>query len=309
MKQKRRSIGFILTILCTFTLLLAACRTGASSDRHTMTQNTTRLNLRETPGVIGSMTPGTLTPGTTANTPAEYVGQVQTENAWIGLSSTGKRMVAFVTDGSQGHQPTFAQWFRGAATNGTVDTTATSKAGSDRLQAMLTNNTATGTVTLASGKSLAFTANAVPTSDQTAGLYRSEHEVNNQRYVAGWVVLPAGTTGTATPGTTGTATPSTGNGTVLPPIGSLTPSATGTTTPSATETITPSTTGTATPSATGTTTPSATGTLQQGGALLNEQNNTVLPVPQLTQDQINSKQITVPNMANFKLVPCQQNLC
>lgn len=282
MQQKKRSIGFILTMLCTFTLLLAACRAGTSSNRHTMTQTTTRLNLRETPGVVDTTTPGK-TPTATTITPAEYVGQIPTDKAWVGLATTSKRMVAFVTDGTKDHQPTFAQWFRGSVDNGVVDATAPAKTGSDRLQATLADKTATGTVTLANGKSLAFTANAVPTSDQTAGLYRSEHEVKNQHYVAGWVVLPAaGEMGTATPTVTNTATPS------------------------LTETTTPSATETTTPSATETTT---TGTLQQGGAILNEQNYTVLPVPPLTEEQIKSKQVSVPNLATFKLVPCQQNLC
>ena len=237
-----------------------------------------------------------MTPGTAPTTPTEYVGQIQAENAWVGLSTTGKRMVAFVTDGSQDHKPTFAQWFRSAVTNGTVDATATAKTGADRLQAMLTSDTATGTVTFGSGKSLAFTANAVPTSDPTAGLYRSEHVVNNQHYIAGWIILPA-------TGATGTATPSATSTTVPPFTGSATPSATETTT------TTPSATETTTPSATGTTTPSATGALQQGGAILNQQNYTVLPVPPLTQEQITAKQVTVPNLATFKLVPCGRNLC
>ena len=292
MQPKRRSVGFILTILCTFTLLLAACRAGTPSS-NTIT-NTTRLNLRMTPGVTDTTTPGVTTPGTTVTTPAEYTGQIPTEKAWVGLSTTGKRVVAFVTDGAKDHQPTFAQWFRGPVTNGVVDATAPAKSGADRLQATLTKDTATGTVTFADGKSLAFTANMVPTSDPAAGLYRSEHEVNNQRYVAGWVVLP-------TESATGTATPSIGGGTVLPRIGSVTPSTTETATPSATETTTPS--------ATETVSPSTTGMLHQGGAILNEQTHTILPVPPLTQEQINAKQVSIPNMANFKLVPCQQNLC
>jgi len=328
MQQKRRSPGFTLAILCTFTLLLAACQAGTSSERQTLHQNTTRLNLRETPGMLDTMTPGTMTPG--ANKPAEYVAQVPAENAWVGLSSTGKRIVAFVTDGSQGHQPTFAQWFKGPVTNGVVDTTTPAKNGTDHLQATLNGNTATGTITLAGGKSIAFTADAVAPSEQTAGLYRSEREIKNQRYVAGWIVLPAGA-GTATPQATGTTTPSaTATGTPsatatttpsametgTPSTATTTPSATetgtpstATTTPSATETGTPSATATTTPSATATGSPSTTGALPQGGAILNEQNFTVLPTQPLTQNQINSKEVAIPNLGAFKLVPCGKNQC
>jgi hypothetical protein len=295
MTYKRRSFGFMFAILCTFTLLLAACRSGAPSGRQAMTQDTTRLNLHVTPGASN-----TTSPGAVPTSPTEYVGQVPTQKAWIGLSSTGKRMVAFVTDGTQGHRPTFAQWFRGSVSNGVVDATATAKNGSDRLQGTLSNDTATGTVTFADGKSLAFTANAVPASDTTAGLYRSQHSVNHQQYVAGWVVLPS---------TTGTATPSTGTG-VIPPNGrGQTPLVTATRSPSGSGAVpatpTPSISATVSPSATGTT----TGTLQQGGAILNEQNQTVLPVPPLTRSQIDTKEISIPDLATFKLVPCQQNLC
>jgi hypothetical protein len=324
MQHKKRSLGFILTILCTFTLLLAACRAGTSSH-HTMTQTTTKLNLNATPGAANTMTPGT-----TTTQPAEYVGQVPSEKAWVGLSTTGKRMVAFVTDGSKDHQPTFAQWFRSSVDNGSVDANAKAKNGSDRLQATLTDKTATGTVTLADGKSIAFTADAVPASDQNAGLFRSEHVVKDQHYVAGWVVLPAaGAPGTATPSATGATTPSANTaitpdatGVATPDATDATPDATGVATPDATGVATPDATGATTPDATGATTPSATGTitpsatgtttagtLQQGGAILNEQNYTVLPVPPLTQDQIKSKQISIPNLATFKLVPCQKNLC
>src|SRR5579883_1920103 len=186
MQQKKRSSGFILAILCTFTLLLAACHNGTAPHK-TFQQDTTRLNLRETPGSMTS-TPGTSVPG--ANTPAEYVGHAASENAWIGLSTTGKRAVAFVTDGSEGHAPTFAQWFRGSVNNGVFDANANAQNGTDRLQARVNGSDATGTVTLANGKSINFTANPVVPMNQTAGLYRSEHTFNNQRYVAGWIVMP-----------------------------------------------------------------------------------------------------------------------
>jgi hypothetical protein len=247
-------------------------------------------------------------PGATPNGPAEYAGQIPAENAWIGLSSNGKRAIAFVTDGSQKHAPTFAQWFDGPINNGVVDTTAKAKNGTDRLQATLTNNTATGTVTLANGKSTAFTANAVPSSDQAAGLYRSEQTVKNQRYIAGWILLPAaGATGTATPSATETASPS-ATGTASPSATETATPATGTATPSATETATPAT-GTATPSATGTVSPSATGALQQGGAIVNENTHDVLPVQPLSQNDIQAKHIAIPNLGTFNLVPCRDNKC
>lgn len=288
MQQKKRSLGFMLAILCTFTLLLAACRTDQSSNSRTTSQNTTRLNLQATPSP-------------TVIKPATYVGHVTSENAWVGISTDGKRMITFVTDGSRDHKPTFAQWFESDVKNGSVDTTATAKNGSDHLRATLTDRTASGTINFANGKSLAFTANPVPASDKTAGLYRGEQTVNNQRYTAGWVVLPTTSASEAegpsvpeeasTPSTEDNATPMTTEGT-----------------PSAADTATPSATGTTTPSATGTTTPSAE-KLQQGGAVVNDQNHAVEQAPILTQEQINSKQVAVPNLATFKLTQCRDNLC
>jgi len=302
MQHKKRSIGFMLALLCTFTLLLAACRTGAPSQRQTLTQNTTRLKMHETPGIMNDATPGTATPGAAETGPAEYVGQIKAEKAWIGLSSSGKDVIAFVTDGSQGHKPTFAQWFKGPVTNGVVDATTPAKNGSDRLQAMLSKDDATGTVTLADGKSLPFTANLVPDSDKTAGLYRGESTVDKQHYVAGWIVLPAaGAAGTATPSATSTGTPRSDEGIAPPLTGDLQPDATDTATPSATET--------ASPSATETSTPSTTGALQEGGAILNEQTHAVMSVQPLTQEQIKAKQIDVPNLGTIKLKQCQKGQC
>lgn len=299
MKHKKRSLGFTLGILCTFTLLLAACH-GTPFTNQTTSQKNAKLNLRQTattmPGATGTST-------MVGSGQGAYVGQMPSDNTWVGLSSSGSQIIAFITDGSQSHPPTFAQWFKGPITNGTVDTTATGKNGTDRLQATLSGDTASGTVTMAGGKSIPFTANAVPSSDQTSGLYRSTQTINGQSYVAGWIVVPQGSetatptaTGTVAPGATGTAAPSA--------TGTVAPGATGTAAPGAT---TPSTE-TATPGATETTTPSA-GALQEGGAILNEQTHNILPVPELTTDDINSKQVNVPNLATFKLTPCQKNLC
>src|SRR5207244_68631 len=101
MQHKRRSIGFILTTLCTFTLLLVACHVGPSPTRTRTTQNNAKLTLRETPAILH-----TATAGSTTTTPEVYIGEVPAEHAWVGLSATGKRIVAFVTDGSKDHQPT-----------------------------------------------------------------------------------------------------------------------------------------------------------------------------------------------------------
>src|SRR5258708_21722143 len=248
MKQRKRSIGFMLGALCTFTLVLAGCR-GTSPSKNSTSQTTSQLMLQQSPTVTATVAPvgGKV-----------YVGQVPNQNAWIGITTDGTNSEAFVTDGSQSHPAKFDRWFKGLVTKNTVDTTSPDKSGNDHLQAMLTDSTASGTVTLAGGQSIAFTANALPSSmgsatpsatatlsatatpsntatpstGVTPGLYKGTGSANGDNYTAGWVVMPNATS------STGTATPS------------------ATTTPSATGTATSTTT--ATPSLTATTTPSAT---------------------------------------------------
>lgn len=295
MKERKRSAGFALASLCIFTLLLAGCR-GTSSTNNTKNRTNSRMaSLQQTPTTTVSATPvGTQT----------YLGQVPDKNAWIGITTDGKTANTFVTDGTQAHPATFAQWFSGAVNNNSIDITEDAKNGKDRLQAMLTNATASGTVTMAGGQSIAFTANALPSSTgsptpsatgtatatgtaspsatgtaSTAlnpGLYKGTGSSNGNSYEAGWLVVPANmVSGTATPSATSTSTPG----------------------------------ATATTGATPTTTASPTGTMQQAGAVINTKTHDVTTAPTLTPDAVNNGSISVPNVGNLKLSPCQGNQC
>jgi len=295
MKERKRSAGFALASLCIFTLLLAGCRGTSSTNNKTTRTNSRMASLQQTPTTTVSATPvGTQT----------YLGQVPDKNAWIGITTDGKTANAFVTDGTQAHPATFAQWFSGAVNNNSIDTKEAAKNGDDRLQAMLTNATATGTVTMAGGQSIAFTANALPssagsptpsatgtaTATGTAspsatgtaptalnpGLYKGTGSSNGNSYEAGWLVVPANMVS-----------------------GTATPSATGTPTPGATET----------PGATPTTTASPTGLMQQAGAVINTKTHDVTTAPTLTPDAVNNGSISVPNVGNLKLSHCQGNQC
>lgn len=286
MRRKRRSIGLLLATLCTFTLLLAGCGAGQHSSSSRTSQTNARLSLHQTPGATSTATTGEK--GT-------YLGKASGQDAWIGLSSTGKRFIAFVTDGTQDRAPTFAQWFRGSVNNNVADASANGKNGQDRLQAMLTGTQATGTVTLANGKSIPFTANVVsststtpapsstatPSSGQSAGLYRAERVINGERYIAGWIVMPENAS--ATPGVPGT-----------PGIGATeTPTATATETPTATatEAATPSTTAT------------------QAAAIVNEKTYAIQQAPTLTPQDVGARQVSVPSLGTFNLVGCGTTLC
>lgn len=290
MKQKKRSVGILVTTLCVFTLLLAGCAHGSRSTQN-KSQKTTNLTLQQTPGTTPTSN-GTASP--VGN--QVYVGQVPDKNAWIGINTDGTNAQAFVTDGSQSHPATFAQWFKGPLKNNMLDITTSAKNGKDHMKATLTNKDATGTVTLANGKSIPFTANAVstgtatptgtttpagtatPTGTATAtgtaspstgvapGLYRATGTENGDQYVAGWVVVPGSASSTATPSATGT------------------------------------------PSATSTASPSAAGG-QQGGAVINQKTFDVKTAPTLTPQDVDSGNIQVPDVGKLKLTQCQGSTC
>lgn len=286
MNSKKRSIGFILTILCTFTLLLTACGANKlSSTSHSAPHKHAKLSMPM--AVDPTMT--TTAPATT-NGKAMYVGQVPSQNAWVGLASNNGQASAFVTDGSKDHPATFAQWFKGPVTNNMVNLTASGKSGTDRLQGTLSGNNASGTVTLAGGKSFPFTAQAVSPSEKDAGLYRGNATINGVPYTAGWIVVPQSA---ASPSATGTPTTS----------------ATGTPTASATGTATASPMASPTVSATGTATTSPTTALPQGGAIINQKTNAVQSAPELTPQDISSQTVTSSNGGTFKLMQCEEHTC
>jgi hypothetical protein len=282
MNSKKRSTGFILAILCTFTLLLTACGANKlSSTSHSAPHRHTKLSMSMAVDPTMTTTASATTTATTSSK-AMYVGQVPGQNAWVGLAANSGQASAFVTDGSKNHPATFAQWFKGPVTNNRVNLTASSKSGTDRLQATLSNNNASGTVTLAGGKSFPFTAQAVSPSEKDAGLYRGSATINGVPYTAGWVVVPRS---------------------------AASPSPTGTPTMSVTGTATTSPMASPTESATGTATASSATALPQGGAIINQKTDAVQSAPELTPQDISAKNVTASNGGSFKLMQCEQSMC
>lgn len=317
MKREKRSTSFILTALCTFALLLIMVGTSAFSfGRLPDGQNRIRnaapheaitpgtlatvipgiipttmpgITGTETPGAVSTGTPAviptgtpgvapTRTPNATTNPQGTYVGEVPNNHAWVALDSNGSQVMAFVTDGAKDHPATFAQWFKGTLENNRV-TGLASKPDEGKVDALLTHNTATGIVTLPNGTTFPFTADVLPTVTNSgaprtgAGLYRSEQMVNGQDYIGGWVLAPE-----TNPTPSATETPS-----IVPPG-------------------TPSTilSPTAKPSISG---------IIQGGGLYNKQTDKVQSVPELTLQDLTAKKVSIPNLGEFKLTQCQQNLC
>jgi len=277
MRRKRRSAAVLLITFCSMLLFLVGCGAGPSSGERN-TQTAARLLLRATP---------TATTSLQISEKGTYLGKSPGQHAWIGFISTGQQFVAFVTDGAPDHAPTFAHWFRGPLANNAATATARARGGQARLQVLLSSTQAVGTVTLADGKSIPFTANALatvsatptaaptetptpvstaaaaetptptPTSGPRPGLYRSERTVNGTRYIAGWIVLPAKASGTGTP-----------------QAGSGTP------------------------------TPTPALPAGQGGAILNQTTSAVQSAPAMTAQDQNSGQMIVPNLGTFSLLEC-----
>ncbi|MBI2765209.1 MAG: hypothetical protein HYX53_04765 [Chloroflexi bacterium] len=146
-----------IAFVATLGILAAACGGGGGSGETT---------VRETSdGLVGV-----------------YVGQVEGLDAFIGIAVTqdGRTTRAYVCDGNQ-----VSQWFSGTAEARSLKLTAESAS----LEAELTKSSAKGTVQLADGRKLNFTAAA---AKGDAGLYRAVESSDDGKLVAGWVVLNNG---------------------------------------------------------------------------------------------------------------------
>jgi hypothetical protein len=110
-----------------------------------------------------------------------FVSQIAGTESFIGLVTDGRAVVAYVCDGQS-----VSHWFRGGVTGGTLNLES---AGGARLQATVAETVVQGQFTLPGAAALAFSADP---AIEPAGLYRAEHEADDGRYIAGWVVLADG---------------------------------------------------------------------------------------------------------------------
>jgi hypothetical protein len=109
-----------------------------------------------------------------------WVGKLEGADAFIGIASNGEEVMAYICDGQS-----ITQWFKGQAGADKLDLTS----GSAKLQAQLTVDTASGSVTLADGQTFNFTADRAAGD---AGLYRLEEKASDESWISGWVVLNDG---------------------------------------------------------------------------------------------------------------------
>ncbi len=114
-----------------------------------------------------------------------FAGQAVNSQAFVGIVNQNGSLTAYVCDGTE-TAVNLAEWFNGSAANGAFDLTS---ADSAHLTGAITAQGATGTMTQADGKSVAFSIGPVSSN---AGVYRAEQTTGNGTYLGGWIVLPNG---------------------------------------------------------------------------------------------------------------------
>ena len=160
-------------------MLLAACRSAASSATHT-------------PTAAPTATAAALVKG-------EFVGDAG-RLAGIAVSTNGRQVIAYLCNGDA-RQLSLAESFKGPETSTGIDIT---NAHGAHLVATVTHKPL-GIVTLKDGRSAPFTARLLPDPGRIYGLFRSEETFNGVRYLGGWILNPlhfaSARTGTGTEAT------------------------------------------------------------------------------------------------------------
>jgi len=143
-------------------------------------------------------TTSTAGPAPTATTivavEGDFLGTVSGLNAGIAITTDGTNALIYIGDGTPTHI-SVSQWLQTPVANDIIALTSPTNF---NVSALLTPETATGTITRAStNQTYTFSANAV-TSRGVAGVYQSTENIAGVDYLGGWYVLPT----TVTPGAT-----------------------------------------------------------------------------------------------------------
>jgi hypothetical protein len=115
-----------------------------------------------------------------------YVAEVTSATGpspFVAVVTTQDKAIAYICDGD-----VLAEWFREDLQEGGLfeARSTTKKSG---ITAQVNAGSVVGAITLESGKVIQFRAMS---ADGMAGLYRSDDNINSQRFLGGWVVLPNG---------------------------------------------------------------------------------------------------------------------
>jgi hypothetical protein len=117
----------------------------------------------------------------------DFVGQLRgLDRGAIAISTDGHSVLAYVCDGTS-TRVTVAQWFKGTPSDNAVSLVA----GKAKLDVQVDADRASGTVTLADGRTFLFRAVSVADPPGNAGLFRSELDSGGHHYIAGWIEEPA----------------------------------------------------------------------------------------------------------------------
>lgn len=117
-----------------------------------------------------------------------YVGRVAGSNAFAVVVTNGTDVRAYVCDGAADGRLTVSEWFKGVTTGRTV--ASTSESGGARLTAEFAPETASGSVRLADGRVLTFTA--AREDGDGPGFYLFKTQRAGEWFWGGWIVLPGG---------------------------------------------------------------------------------------------------------------------
>ena len=118
-----------------------------------------------------------------------YLGAVNGTRALLGIVLNGTQVRAYVCDGTPSRLAILAEWFTGQVKGSSVQ--ASSQDQQAQLTAQLTDQSASGTLRLASGRVYSFSIPQVPATGQV-GIFEGTALIAGQRYHAGWLRLAGG---------------------------------------------------------------------------------------------------------------------
>src|SRR5438067_3163198 len=161
-------------------------------------------------------------PSATTGVAGEFAGRVAGTDALIAVVSDGSSVRVYACDGTPTRQLTIGEWFKGTMQGSTIDLESLS--GVAHVTAQVTSSGVTGTLQLARGSALSFSATPVTAP---AGFWLYKAIQNGELQWAGWIVLPNGDArgSMPTPARTslGVALNTTAGTAQLPGVGTVTP--------------------------------------------------------------------------------------
>lgn len=118
-----------------------------------------------------------------------YLGAVNGTQTLLGIVQDGAQVRAYVCDGTPSRLATLAEWFAGQVRASQVQESSQDQQA--QLTAQLTDQRASGTLRLASGRVYSFSILRVPATARV-GVFEGTALIGGQRYQAGWLLMPDG---------------------------------------------------------------------------------------------------------------------